>query len=54
VTFPVGLQQDWEVSRDYAYVATPVGYLLDEWGITVREVGLGSDGVLALAKEPDE
>ena len=32
LTFPVVLQRHWEISRDYAVFATPVGYLVDAKG----------------------
>src|SRR5207248_2102342 len=38
LTFPVVLQQQWEISRKYAMLATPVAYLVDEEGVISRDV----------------
>jgi peroxiredoxin len=48
LTFPVVLQKQWEVSRDYAYFATPVAYLIDEAGIIGAEVAVGVDPIVEL------
>jgi hypothetical protein len=48
LTFPVVLQKQWEVSRDYAYFATPVAYLIDEAGTIAADVAVGVDGVVDL------
>jgi len=48
VTFPVVLQQHWEISRRYAMFATPIAYLLDEVGVITREVAVGEDAILNL------
>jgi hypothetical protein len=48
LTFPVVLQQQWEVSRDYAMFATPVGYLIDAAGVIATEVAVGVEAILAL------
>jgi peroxiredoxin len=48
LTFPVVLQRQWEISRQYAMFATPVGYLIDEAGVVVSEVATGVDAILAL------
>jgi peroxiredoxin len=48
LTFPVVLQKQWEVSRDYAYFATPVAYLIDEAGVIGADVAVGVDGVVNL------
>jgi peroxiredoxin len=48
ITFPVVLQKQWEVSRDYAYFATPVAYLIDEAGVIGADVAVGVDGVVDL------
>lgn len=50
-TFPVALQQRWEVSRAYGIFATPVAFLIDERGVIARDVALGPDAILALADE---
>lgn len=47
-TFPVLLQKRWEVSKDYAMFATPVGYLINEKGIIAKEVAVGRSAILCL------
>jgi peroxiredoxin len=49
LTFPIALQRQWEVSLKYAMFATPIGYLIDEQGIIVRNVAVGVEPILALA-----
>jgi len=51
LTFPIVLQQKWEVSLKYAMFATPIGYLIDERGTIVRDVAVGVAPILALASE---
>src|SRR6266699_4684659 len=48
LSFPVVLQQRWEISRRYAMFATPVGYLIDEAGVIAHDVAAGSDAIIAL------
>jgi peroxiredoxin len=48
LTFPVVLQQQWEISRRYAMFATPVAYLIDEKGVIAHDVAVGSDAILDL------
>jgi peroxiredoxin len=48
LTFPVLLQQQWEISRQYAMFATPVAYLIDEAGVIAAEVAVGVDSILSL------
>ena len=48
LTFPIVLQKRWEISKQYAMFATPVGYLIDEEGITLADVAVGADAILAL------
>ena len=48
-SFPVLLQNGWEISKDYAMFATPIGYLIDADGIIVRDVAQGNEAILALA-----
>ena len=45
LTFPVVLQQQWEISRRYAMFATPIAYLIDEAGITAHAVAVGTDAI---------
>jgi hypothetical protein len=51
LTFPVGLQQQWEISRRYAMFATPVAYLIDGAGIIAKDVAVGVAGIQALMGE---
>jgi peroxiredoxin len=53
LTFPILLQKQWEISRDYAKFATPIGYLIDEEGIIAREVAIGVEPILALLSVPN-
>jgi peroxiredoxin len=48
LTFRVVLQKQWEVSRDYAYFATPVAYLIDQAGIIAADVAVGVDAIIDL------
>ena len=48
LTFPVVLQQRWEISRLYAMFATPIAYLIDESGVVERNVVVGVEPILDL------
>jgi len=48
LTFPVGLQRHWEVSRAYGMFATPIAFLVDEEGVIARNVAVGPDAILAV------
>jgi peroxiredoxin len=48
LTFPIVLQQQWEISRRYAMFATPVAYLIDEAGVISHDVAVGADAILDL------
>ena len=48
LTFPVVLQQQWEISRRYAMFATPIAYLIDEAGIITHDVAVGIDAIRQL------
>ncbi|HKA05800.1 MAG TPA: redoxin domain-containing protein, partial [Gemmataceae bacterium] len=52
LTFPIVMQRQWEVSLQYGMFATPIGYLVDERGIIVKDVAVGVEPILALAEEP--
>jgi peroxiredoxin len=49
-TFPVVLQKRWELSKAYGIFATPVGFLIDEHGVIVRDAAVGPDAIVALAQ----
>jgi peroxiredoxin len=48
LTFPIVLQQQWEISRRYAMFATPVAYLIDGQGIISHDVAVGVEPIRAL------
>src|SRR5262249_38854506 len=48
LTFPIVLQQQWEISRRYAMFATPIAYFIDESGTIAHDVAVGSDAIVAL------
>ena len=48
LTFPILLQQQWEISRRYAMFATPIAYLIDESGIIIQDLAVGVEPILAL------
>jgi peroxiredoxin len=48
LTFPIVLQQQWEISRRYAMFGTPVGYLLDEQGLILHDAAVGTDAIREL------
>jgi peroxiredoxin len=52
LTFPVVLQRQWEISREYGMFATPIAYRIDEAGIIAREVAVGVEPILALLSQP--
>ena len=49
LTFPVVLQEQWQLSRQYAKFATPIAYLIDTEGRIAATVAMGVDAILALA-----
>lgn len=53
LSFPVGLQARWEVSRAYRLLAAPVGFLVDEQGILASGAALGAPAILALLAGPE-
>jgi peroxiredoxin len=52
LSYPIVLQQKWEVSLKYAMFATPIGYLINEQGVLASDVAVGIEPILALAGEP--
>ena len=48
LTFPVVLQQRWEISRLYAMFATPMAYLIDEAGVIAHDVAVGVEPIQSL------
>jgi peroxiredoxin len=53
LTFPVLLQQQWEISRLYAMFATPVAYLVNESGIITADVAVGVERIVTLMNRAD-
>jgi hypothetical protein len=53
LTFPMVLQRQWEISRDYALFGTPVAYLIDAEGRTMAEGAVGAEAILALLTRPE-
>jgi hypothetical protein len=51
LTFPVVLQQQWEISRRYAMFATPIAYAINEAGVIQADVAVGLDAILGLMSE---
>jgi len=51
IAFPVAIQPAWKVSKAYGIFSTPVGFLIDENGVIVREVARGPEAVMALAHD---
>lgn len=49
LTFPVSLQQNWEISKLYGIFATPVAYLIDPNGVIFADVARGAESILSLA-----
>jgi peroxiredoxin len=48
LTFPVVLQKQWEISREYSMFATPIAYLIDEAGIIAADAAVGLEPIRAL------
>src|SRR5439155_7426457 len=51
LTFPVVLQQQWEISRRYAMFATPIAYLINEQGVIISDVAVGVQAIVRLCVE---
>jgi len=51
LSFPILLQQKWEISREYGIFVTPVAYLIDGHGVTCRDVAIGREAILSLITE---
>ena len=44
-SFPVVLQRHWEISREYGMFATPVAFLVDEWGAIASDAAVGPQAI---------
>jgi hypothetical protein len=51
LSYPIVMQNQWEISLKNAMFATPNGYLIDEQGIILRDVAVGVGPILSLAVE---
>jgi len=51
LTFPIVIQQQWEISRRYAMFATPIAYVIDEHGIILQNVAVGTDAIQQLLSD---
>jgi peroxiredoxin len=51
LTFPVVLQRKWEVSSEYGMFSTPIGYMIDEFGVLASGVAVGASAILGLASQ---
>jgi peroxiredoxin len=51
LSFAIVMQKQWEISLQYGMFATPIGYLIDEQGVIVRDVAVGVEPILALVEE---
>jgi thiol-disulfide isomerase/thioredoxin len=49
--FPVALQRQWELSKEYGIFSTPVGFLINPDGRIARGVARGASEIMALAGE---
>jgi peroxiredoxin len=52
LSFPIVMQRQWEISKQYGMFATPIAYLIDEEGIVVHDVAVGVEPILTLAQRP--
>jgi len=48
LTFPIVLQQQWEISRRYAMFATPIAYMVDPAGVISNDVAVGVESIRTL------
>jgi hypothetical protein len=51
LSFPIVMQRQWEISKQYGMFATPIAYLIDEEGIVMHDVAVGIGPILALTGE---
>src|SRR5262249_5167706 len=45
LTFPIVMQRQWEISLKYGMFATPIGYLIDERGVLMKDVAVGIEPI---------
>jgi peroxiredoxin len=51
IQFPLALQDRWKLSKEYGIFATPVAFLIGEDGVIERNVAMGQDAILQLARD---
>jgi peroxiredoxin len=51
IRFPVVVQKQWKLSKQYGIFATPVAFLINEEGTLTADVAQGAEQVLALARQ---
>jgi peroxiredoxin len=49
--FPVVLQEKWKLSKEYGIFTTPVAFLISKDGVVEKDVAVGKDAILALARK---
>jgi peroxiredoxin len=49
LTFPIVLQRQWEISKQYGMFATPIAFLVSKDGVITHDVAVGGDSILRLA-----
>lgn len=51
IQFPLVIQEKWKLSKEYGIFATPVAFLIGEDGVIAKDVAVGKDAILAVARE---
>ncbi len=51
IQFPVVIQEKWRLSKEYGIFSTPVAFLIDEDGVIAKEVAIGPEPIMDLARE---
>jgi peroxiredoxin len=49
--FPVVLQEKWKLSKQYGTLATPVAFLIGEDGVIAKDVAVGKDAIVSVARD---
>ena len=50
IQFPVVLQEKWRLSKEYGIFTTPVAFLIGEDGVIAKDVAVGKDAILDVAR----
>jgi peroxiredoxin len=51
IEFPVLIQEKWRLSREYGIFSTPVAFLVNEDGVIAKDVAIGPEAILILARQ---